>query len=332
MNVRKAVFLQRLSIALIGAFLLFGTPAFAQIAPSPSVQGTLTAGDCIKAANAFQVKDAGAACGTGSSASPTFTGTVTMPTETNTVGALVLPAGTVLTSPLAGNIENNGTNLFYTATSGPTRHTLAFTDVAQTFLGIVTLPSPALTGTVTGANTVPLGVIQQGATNTVLGNYTSGTANYTAQNVGSCSTTASAIIYTTNTGWGCNTTINAGTLGGATFASPGAIGGTTAAAVNTTGLISKGTKFTTTGCSVSSTTGGSAAGTFTLGANTCTVIITINGATGLAAPNGWNCNAEDQTALLVVISQAASSTTTCSLNIPATAGTTDVVRFTAQGY
>lgn len=74
----------------------------------------------------------------GFAASPTFTGTVTLPTQTNILGALLLPSGTVLTAPVSGYIENNGTNLFYTATSGPTRHTLAFTDVAQTFASSVT--------------------------------------------------------------------------------------------------------------------------------------------------------------------------------------------------
>lgn len=80
-------------------------------------------------------------------ANPTFTGTVTLPTQTNTTGALLLPSGTVLTSPLSGYIENNGTNLFYTATSGPTRHTLAFTDVAQTFSSAITVPAIISGGT-----------------------------------------------------------------------------------------------------------------------------------------------------------------------------------------
>lgn len=105
-----------------------------------------------------------------------------------------------------------------------------------------------------------------------------------------------------------------------------------ASSISANGAISNGTKFTTSGCSVSSTTGGATAGTFTVGANTCTVVITMNGATGLTAPTGWVCSAEDATALLVLVSQSASSQTTCSLNIPATAGATDVIRFMAQGY
>jgi hypothetical protein len=47
------------------------------------------------------------------------------------------------------------------------------------------------------------------ATNTVLGNATSGTAVPTALSVGTCSTASSALIWTTNTGFGCNTSITA---------------------------------------------------------------------------------------------------------------------------
>ncbi len=56
------------------------------------------------------------------------------------------------------------------------------------------------------------------ATNTVIGNSTSGSAVPTALSVGSCSTTASALIWTTNTGFGCNTTIVASSATTATNA------------------------------------------------------------------------------------------------------------------
>jgi len=79
-------------------------------------------------------------------------------------------------------------------------------------------------------NAVTLAKLATQATNTILGNATSGTAVPTALAIGTCSTSASALIWTTNTGFGCNTSVNAATLGGATFAAPGAIGGGTAAA------------------------------------------------------------------------------------------------------
>ncbi len=47
------------------------------------------------------------------------------------------------------------------------------------------------------------------ATNTVVANVTSGTAAPTATAVGSCSTASSALQWTTNTGFGCNTAITA---------------------------------------------------------------------------------------------------------------------------
>lgn len=74
---------------------------------------------------------------------------------------------------------------------------------------------------------INLNQIQQQATNTILGNFAAGTGNITAQNVASCASAASALRWTTNTGFGCNTAIDAATLGSATFAAPGAIGGGT---------------------------------------------------------------------------------------------------------
>ena len=72
--------------------------------------------------------------------------------------------------------------------------------------------SPTFSGTVAGANTIPLSILAQGATNTVVVNATSGTANFTAQNVGGCSSASSALIWTTNTGFGCNTSITAAAM------------------------------------------------------------------------------------------------------------------------
>ena len=94
-----------------------------------------------------------------------------------------------------------------------------------------------------------------------------------------------------------------------------------------------GTKFTTSGCSVSATTGGATSGTFTLGANSCNVIVTMNGATGLTAPNGWVCPTVDRTAPTVLIGGESSSTvTTATIAIPAGAGTTDVISFSCTPY
>ena len=117
------------------------------------------------------------------------------------------------------------------------------------------------------------------------------------------------------------------------FADPGANNVTVQGNVKAPDYISVGTKFTTSGCSVSSTTGGATAGKFTVGANTCTVVVTLNGATGVTAPNGWACTANDETSTTVfAIQQTASNATTASFSIPATAGATDVINFGCTGY
>lgn len=74
---------------------------------------------------------------------------------------------------------------------------------------------------------VPLSGIASQAANTVLGNGTASTAAPTALSVPSCSAATNALQWTSGTGFACNSAINASTLGGATFAAPGASGGTT---------------------------------------------------------------------------------------------------------
>lgn len=106
----------------------------------------------------------------------------------------------------------------------------------------------------------------------------------------------------------------------------------TTTSMNLAGYFSGGTKFTASGCSNGTTVGGATAGKFTLGANTCSVVITMNGATGLTAANGWACHAEDQTAPLIVIGLSASNATTATFSIPVAAGTTDVISFSCIGY
>lgn len=103
--------------------------------------------------------------------------------------------------------------------------------------------------------------------------------------------------------------------------------------INASANQSIGTKFTTSGCSVSSTTGGATAGVMTLGANTCSVVVTMNGATGLTATNGWSCFANDRTsATISAIQQTASTTTTATFSIPVAAGATDVINFGCTAF
>ncbi len=100
-------------------------------------------------------------------------------------------------------------------------------------------------------------------------------------------------------------------------------------------LIIGATKFTATGCtSITSTVGNGAAGKFTIGAATCTVVITINGATGMTATNGWSCYANDVTTAAgnTGLYFSANSTTTATLTVPATAVASDVIDFACRPY
>lgn len=96
------------------------------------------------------------------------------------------------------------------------------------------------------------------------------------------------------------------------------------------GLVISGTKFTTSGCSVSATVGSPVAGKITSGTTgTCTVVITMNGAIGLTAPNGWHCDAVEETTG-VKLNQTADSTTGCTVTGTTTSG--DIINFSATAF
>jgi len=109
-----------------------------------------------------------------------------------------------------------------------------------------------------------------------------------------------------------------------------------AAGVSISGLFTNGaTKFTATGCtSITSTVGNGTAGKFTIGGNACTVVITLNGATGMTAANGWSCNANDRTTAAgnAGLYFSADSTTTATLTVPVTAAASDVIDFSCRAY
>ncbi len=69
---------------------------------------------------------------------------------------------------------------------------------------------------------LPFANLTQGATNTILANTTSGTADFTALAVGSCDTSSKALGWTTNAGFECNSSINAATLAGSALGTSGA--------------------------------------------------------------------------------------------------------------
>lgn len=152
--------------------------------------------------------------------------------------SIVIPHGTAPSATLLkdGQVWST-TTAFFARINGATK-TFANLEGAQTFSAVKTFSVPPIMSSLTGplrgngatavtAGPVPLSDIATQATNTLIGNATPGSAAPTALAIGSCSTSASALQWTTNTGFGCNTAIDAATLGGATFSAPGAIGGTT---------------------------------------------------------------------------------------------------------
>lgn len=83
-----------------------------------------------------------------------FTGTPTFAVGTTTLAPFKFQAGTNLTSPAAGAVEWNGSNLFVTQTSGPTRKQFAYIDDAITGSAAkwTTPRTITLTGSVTGVS------------------------------------------------------------------------------------------------------------------------------------------------------------------------------------
>lgn len=110
----------------------------------------------------------------------------------------------------------------------------------------------------------------------------------------------------------------------------------------TSWISSGGTQFTyvATGCTPSAAVGSATAGKITLTAvpGPCTsIVITPNGAVGMTAPNGWDCDVSDQTTQAAGTwiqrwGQSASTTTTATIPIPAAAGATDVITFHCVQY
>lgn len=136
-------------------------------------------------------------------------------------------AGTGVQTALGVNVGSPGAPVLFNGAGG-TPSSLALANATGLPLStgvtgtLAAAQEPAHTGDVTNsagslalsiaANAVTLAKMATQATNTVLGNATSGTAVPTALPVGTCSTAGSALIWTTNTGFGCNTSITASTV------------------------------------------------------------------------------------------------------------------------
>jgi hypothetical protein len=134
--------------------------------------------------------------------------------------------GTGIAAALAINVGSAGAPILFNGAGGtPSSITLTNgTGLPTTGLTgtLQAAQEPAHTGDVTNSagslalaivnNAVTLAKLATQATNTVLGNATSGTAVPTALSMTSCSAAGSAVNWTTNTGFGCNTSITANTV------------------------------------------------------------------------------------------------------------------------
>lgn len=147
---------------------------------------------------------------------PCYTSTINYTSSTLlTTGAVVLGGGAG-GCPVSAGVATNG-QVFIGQTGAAPLWQTASGDLTVSAAGAFTINNNAIT----------LAKLATQAANTALVNATSGIAVPTAFNMPSCSTASSALTWRTNTGFDCNTTINASTLNNNTFQSPGTIGVTT---------------------------------------------------------------------------------------------------------
>lgn len=265
-----------------------------------------------------------------------------------TAGAFVVNGGAGGTP--SSIILTNGTGL---PTTGLTGTLQAAQEPAHT--GDVTNSAGSLALSI-AANAVTLAKLATQATNTVLGNATSGTAVPTALAVGTCSTPGSALIWTTNTGFGCNTSITASTASTATTltgtwtgtatndsAAAGKVGEIISSAVDFGSAISLTTNTDTNITSISLTAGDwdvSVWNNFLPAASTTVVAIgnsisttsaTTNSATGgftsLRYPAGTVLGAIDATVTIGPVRLSLASTTTVFLVVKAQFATSTMTAY-----
>lgn len=137
---------------------------------------------------------------TGGGSAPVYT-TATYP-ATTTVNQLLYSSST---NVVAGLATGNSGVLITSAGGVPS--------ISSTLPSGLAIPSPTLSGTVAGANTIPLTILAQSAANTMLGNWTGSTANVAANAMPSCpDTTGNHLNYVSGTGITCGTSTVA-TLG-----------------------------------------------------------------------------------------------------------------------
>jgi hypothetical protein len=161
-----------------------------------SASGTLTASDTLLSAIS---KLDGNVTLKAPLASPTFTGSVTLPVGSATAAPLLLQTGPPLTTPALGAVEFDGTNLFVTNNSAsPTRKTVAFTDttIAAAQIPDATITSAKLTSNLTLGGTTS-GTFSGNLTGNVTGNVSGSAASFTGSLTGDVTGTQAATVVST---------------------------------------------------------------------------------------------------------------------------------------
>ena len=247
------VWTQQLNSGVGGASIALDNLVGVSINASLLAQTGLDLGSAAKPWGSLYIYGAGS-YGTTSfklTGTPTAARTVTLPDASMTVAgsASALTSGRVPFVTTGGLLIDNAALTYSAGTLTTTTFSGALSGNATTASNIASntgTTTTVLHGNAAGApsfGSVALADMATQATNTVVGNATAGSAAPTALSMTTCSTSASAVNWTTNTGFGCNTAVNAAQLGGATFSAPGTIGNGTPGAATFSSVSNTGTSY-----------------------------------------------------------------------------------------
>jgi hypothetical protein len=235
-------------------------------------------------------------------------------------------AGSFVASNVAANAHTNWQS------AATTSNTIKGFAVVPVTTDVVTCTSSGIICTLTDSGaSLSAGVLTLGTDNSVAGTIQTANVAANAHTIWQSGATTTntikgfATVPTTTDLLTCTTASTTCTLTDSGIA-------VTSRGIKPSAVVASGTTFTVSGCgSAGAITGGSFAGSFTVGtgATPCTFVITMNGATGYTAPNGWACHGSDITTGIDLF-QSATSTTTCS--IKGNASTSDTIVFSATAY